>query len=257
MKGSHIIVPRQYEGDHCYLLQGADGRVVFVIPYEQNFTLIGTTDEEFSGDPYEASLSDTEQDYLIAAFNDSFEASISAIDIVSHYSGVRPLLEDGEGEASAVTRDYKIHSHKNYTNPFVSIFGGKLTTYRTLSDKCSDIVCKMIGRGAKSWTQNAALPGGDFDDFDALIAQYQEKYPQINPQFVHRLARAYGTRAGMILDTLGVEIGEGLYAGEVDYLVRYEWARSAEDILWRRSKLGLHLSAQTQEKLEEYLRDDR
>lgn len=255
VKGSHIIVPRLYDGEQCYILQQADGRIVFAIPYEQKFTLIGTTDVEYQGDPDAAKISEEEILYLCESINQHFRASITSDDVVSTYSGVRPLLDDGGGEAAGVTRDYKLSLEAHDGAEILNIFGGKLTTYRTLSEKAVN----RVAPGTKPWTAGADLPGGDIpdDDFETFVAAQTARYATIPPETVRRLCRAYGTRIAEVLSggKVGPEIGDGLYEAEVLYLIKKEWAHTADDILWRRSKLGLHVSGATDAALRGYLND--
>lgn len=246
VKGSHIIVKRRYEGAHAFLLQQPDGRIVFVIPYENNFTLIGTTEENYTGDPYEAALSEDEKNYLMEAYNRAFENPVSEKDITWHYSGVRPLLEDGSKDTKSVTRDYRLHLHENTQNPMVSVLGGKLTTYRILSEKAVN----MILRQHKSWTGEVPLPGGDIENFHEFLAAQTQKYPDMPEALLHRLAKSYGTRMEDIAKNLGEHYGDNIYQSEIDYLIQHEFAKTLDDILWRRSKLGLHISEKTRQNLE-------
>lgn len=256
VKGSHIIIRRRHEGDQAYILQQPGKRIVFVIPYERDYTLIGTTEEEYEGDPSLAEISDKEIAYLCEAFNYSFRAQITKSDVIWTYSGVRPLLEDGENSATAVTRDYRLHKHREFDAPMISVFGGKLTTYRVLAEKAVNMLTM-----APAWTAGAALPGGDMPggDFDKFLQAQILKYGFLPADLVLRYARSYGTRMDRFLghakrlSDLGQDLGDRLYMVEADYLVRQEWARSAADILWRRSKLGLHVRPETARKLERVL----
>ena len=263
VKGSHIIILRAHDGEQAYILQQPDKRIVFVIPYENDFTLIGTTEEAFDGDPMAAEISGDETAYLCRAFNAAFSQQITPDDVVNTYSGVRPLLDDKHEDATAVTRDYCLHMHKELSAPLLSVFGGKLTTYRVLAEQAVNKMLRRAGREGKSWTKNAPLPGGDIKDahFPAFLAQQIQRYPKLLPELITRYAKAYGTRMAHILKDaqstgdLGAHFGDHIYEAEIDYLLRHEWAVTAEDILWRRSKLGLHVSRETVQNLENALPD--
>ncbi len=258
VKGSHIIVRKMFEGAHAYILQQKDGRIVFVIPYERDFTLIGTTDVEFEGDPRDIRITDDETEYLCAAFNAAFAQEIGGGDVLWNYSGVRPLLDDGQGNASKVTRDYKIHVHDGLGAPMISVFGGKLTSYRTLSQEVMRCLDSLTGKTTKPWTAGAALPGGDMPnaDFDAFILQQKDRYFWVPQVLLQRYCRAYGTRIedvigqAVALEGLGADYGNSVYEAELRYLIRHEFALTPEDILWRRSKLGLHISTRTKDNIE-------
>lgn len=260
--GSHIIVPKMFEHEYAYIFQTADRRIVFAIPYEQNFTLIGTTDVEFDGDPADITISDSERSYLCDAINRYFTQRISPKDIVSTYSGVRPLFDDGTSDASTVTRGSKLDLDAPMGRaPLISVFGGKVTTYRTLAEEVLATLSKVLSIGNAPWTAGAPLPGGDMADanFDAFAQSLIQSRSWMPPELALRYARAYGTRVENVLGSaskladLGMEIGEGVYEAEVDYLCRCEWARTADDILWRRSRLGLHVAADSQNRLQEWL----
>lgn len=261
VKGSHIIVPRLYEGDHAYILQQPDKRVVFVIPYQENYTLVGTTDEPFEGDAAKPVISEAEKNYLCEAVNRFFQETISPQNVVWSYSGVRSLVDDGSGEARTITRDYKLDLDTSRGAPLLSVFGGKLTTYRMLAQQAVD---KITGnRKNRGWTAKAPLPGGDIPDRDmaAYIAQQKKAYPYLPAGVVERYARSYGTRMDVLLDGIetlkgmGRDFGGGLYEAEIYYLIHHEFARTVEDILWRRSKLGLHLEKKTMLALEAAMPD--
>lgn len=255
VKGSHIIVPRRYEGGHAYLLQQKDRRVVFVIPYQDDFTLIGTTEVDFQSDPITAQITPEETDYLCAAYNNSFADILKSADVVWAYSGVRALFDDGKGNPTAASRDYKLYRHKDMQAPMISVFGGKLTTHRKLAQDAVSKILKMAGRPGAAWTCAYPLPGGDTGGFDDFMKAQARKYPWLPEDLLSRYARSYGTRMGKFLDgassmgDLGQHCGDGIYEAEVIYLSRYEWARTAEDILWRRSKLGLRASKETEKNL--------
>ncbi len=262
VKGSHIVVPRIFDGPQAYILQNSDRRIVFVIPYEQDYTLIGTTDVPYTGDPAAVAASPEEIDYLCAVTNAHFRSAIGPGDVVRSFAGVRPLYDDRRAEASAVTRDYVFDlTGGEGEAPLLSIFGGKITTYRRLAEHALEKLLPRLGAAGRSWTATAALPGGDIADadFEAFLAGFSRAHPWLPPALARRYARAYGTRAAQIvgdaagLAGLGADLGGGLYEAEVDYLRRQEWARTAEDILWRRSKLGLHVPPGTAERLEALL----
>ncbi|MCB1530526.1 MAG: glycerol-3-phosphate dehydrogenase [Rhodospirillales bacterium] len=263
IKGSHIIVPKFYEGEQAYILQQPDCRIVFAIPYEENFTLVGTTDVEFRGDPTNVEIDEAEKTYLCEAVNRSFQKQVSPSDIEWSYSGVRSLLEDGEGSASKVTRDYKLEMKKDFGPPVLSVFGGKITTYRRLSEQAVTMIGKELGNKKNPWTDKAVLPGGDFPEgfFESFVKAQAEKYPFLPPALLQRYARSYGTRMDKFvegttsLEELGRDFGDGVHEAEIIYLVVHEFAREVEDILWRRSKLGLHVSEETRRALEAALPD--
>jgi len=262
IKGSHIVVPKLYEGDHAFLLQNPDRRVVFAIPYEQNFTLIGTTDEPWEGLPGKAQISPAETSYLCETIRRYFAHEIHPEDVVWSYAGIRPLYDDHAASASAVTRDYVLDLDSGEAGaPILSVFGGKITTYRKLAEHALEKLEPFFPALSGAWTAGADLPGGDIpgDDFEAFLGQLAAKHPGLPLILLRRLARAYGTRAVQLLgtaqtpDALGTDFGGGLTQAEVDYLVDQEWARAAEDILYRRSKLGLHVPPDTAGSVESYL----
>jgi glycerol-3-phosphate dehydrogenase len=267
IKGSHIVVPRLYEGEHAYFLQNPDGRIEFVIPYEDKFTLIGTTDVSFNGDPSDVRITADEVEYLCESINRYFKRQLTPQDVVWSYSGVRPLYDDDATSAAAVTRDYELELSGDNDEPvLLSVFGGKITTYRKLAEQAMERLLPLIGGSGASWTGSTPLPGGDIpatkhpdQDFDRFVAHTQARWPFLSPSLTRRLGRAYGTRVGNILGNaqslsdLGEDFGAGLTRAEVDYLCATEWSRTADDILWRRSKLGLHAPADTHAKLTAYL----
>lgn len=267
VKGSHIIVPRLYEGDQAYILQQPDKRIVFAIPYEHKFTLIGTTDIDYTGDPGKPEIDDAEILYLCEAVNRYFTTKITPDNIVHAYSGVRALLDDGHDKARTVTRDYHLEYDDTFGAPLLSVFGGKLTTYRRLAEEAVNRLVSHWPRAAENpasqagWTDTVALPGGDIlnGDFDGFLQDQKERYDWMPSELVERYARAYGTRMDRFLEgaagleSLGRHFGDDVYQAEVDYLREREWAKTAEDILWRRSKLGLHISKATQDNIERFL----
>lgn len=262
IQGSHIIVNRLHAGDKAYILQNDDQRIVFAIPYLGKYTLIGTTDKEYLGDPNTLEITAEEIAYLLDVSNDHFRTQLTAEDIISSFSGVRPLCDDESDNPSAVTRDYTLAlSHERADEaPLLSVFGGKLTTYRKLAESALEHLKAFFPDMAKPWTAAAALPGAEnFNTAAELIAQIQEKVSTVPDELAARWAHAYGTRAWAMLKQaasiheLGQDLGHGLYAQEVDYLVEQEWAICAEDILRRRSKLYLEFTADEALQLEQYL----
>lgn len=259
VKGSHIVVPKLYEGDHSFILQQPDGRIIFTIPYEEHYSLVGTTDVPYDGDPAETMIDDGEVEYLCDAVNRSLKQKISPGDIIWTYSGVRSLVDDGEKNASKVTRDYKLYVDERHGPAILSVFGGKITTYRKLAEHVMDRLRTFYpDKPLKPWTEKAFLPGGDIeeDDFEAFVKASCEAYPFVSSKVIERYAKSYGTRMKAILgsaekeEDLGTSFGDGVYEAEIFYLIKYEFAHSIEDILWRRSKLGLHISDATFQKIK-------
>ena len=261
IQGSHLVVPRLYEGEQAYILQNEDRRIVFVIPYLGRFTLIGTTDREYLGDPAKVQISDEETGYLLAVVNAHFKRQLHREDILWSFSGVRPLCDDESDEPSAVTRDYTLALQGAPGEaPLLSVFGGKLTTYRKLAEAALAELAPTFPRLGPAWTADAPLPGGEnMSSPEDLAVELLARYPWLSASVARRWATSYGTRSWRLLDgvkgetDLGEHLGAGLYAREVDYLCREEWAEGAEDILWRRSKLGLFLDAAQKLRLAEYL----
>lgn len=264
VKGSHIILPRLYEGESCFIFQNADGRIVFAIPYEGEFTLVGTTDVDFEGDPSDVAISEEEATYLCRAVSEYFASPVTPGRIVHTYAGVRPLFNDGEDEARKLTRDYVLELDGGQGGaPLLNIIGGKITTYRKLAEAALEKLRPFLGFSRGAWTAGASLPGGDFpvDGFELLARRVEEACSGIGASLARRLARAYGTRAFRLLEgarrveDLGERIGLDLYEQEARYLMREEWARGADDILWRRSKLGLRMPAADQARLAALMRE--
>ena len=262
VKGSHLVVPRLFEGEQAYIFQHPDGRVIFAIPYEQRFTLVGTTEAPFEGDPAEVAITGEETAYLCEAVSRYFSQRVPPESVVWSYSGVRPLYDDQSKSASAVTRDYVFDVESpGGEAPMLSVFGGKITTYRKLSEHALSRLQPLLGREAPNWTAGAALPGGDIPDADfaGFAGDFGREHDWLPAPLARRYARAYGTRARRMLagakslDGLGESLGDGLYEAEADYLLRQEWALRAEDVLWRRSKLGLHVSEATRDRLAAWL----
>jgi glycerol-3-phosphate dehydrogenase len=255
VKGSHIVVKRKYAGDHSYIFQNKDGRIIFAIPYEGEHTLIGTTDEPWTYAEGDARISDGEIDYLCEAASEYFERPVTRDDIEWTYSGVRPLFDDHSRSAATVTRDFVFDYDNDRGAPVLSIFGGKITTYRVLALQAIRTLSDALDVDGDDWTKEAHLPGGDFspDGFDALVDQYAEQWDFIERSVIQRLVRAYGTDTAKILQNvrtvadLGQPFGAGLSEIEILWLIEHEFACTAEDILWRRSKLGLHMTDAEQE----------
>ncbi|HRF08193.1 MAG TPA: glycerol-3-phosphate dehydrogenase [Xanthobacteraceae bacterium] len=259
VQGSHIVVPKLFEHDRCYIFQNADQRIIFAIPYEDRFTLIGTTDRDYHGDLGAIEISKDETDYLCAAASEYFKRQIKAEDVVWTYSGVRPLFDDHATAAQEATRDYVLQDEDVSGAPLINIFGGKITTYRRLTEAVLEHVERQIGERGKPWTADAPLPGGDFDKVAELAATFRKKWPFLPDDTLRRFVRSYGTRAekffgdAKTIDDLGRDFGAGLTEAEVNYLIDEEWARSADDILWRRSKLGLLLKPSVSKALDAYI----
>jgi glycerol-3-phosphate dehydrogenase len=266
VQGSHIVVRKLYDHDRCYIFQNADGRIFFAIPYQDNFTLIGTTDHDFEGDPGTARITESEKEYLCKAASDYFSRPVTPGDIVWSYSGVRPLFDDGASKAQEATRDYVLRTDGSAEEgQLLNIFGGKITTYRRLAESVLEKVEAALGARKPAWTAGATLPGGDFahDGYAAKVAELMKDYLFLPEAVAKRLVRQYGTLAWQALgnaasiEDLGQEFGAGLYAAEVDYLRDREWARTAEDVLWRRTKLGLVMPDDGVRALENYLQPSR
>ena len=265
VQGSHIVVPKLHDHDRAYIFQNGDGRIIFALPYEEDFTLIGTTDQDYRGDPKDVAITDPEVDYLCAAASEYFEKPVERSSIVWTYSGVRPLFDDGASAAQEATREYVLKPDPADGAPLLNIFGGKITTYRRLSESMLELIEARLGKKAGRWTHRAALPGGDFpaDKFDEQVARLQADYPFLEPKQARRYVRHYGTRARVLLGDakaagdLGRDFGHGLYAAEVDYLMEQEWAMEAADVIWRRTKRGLRLDAAQVAALEAYMADKR
>ncbi|OEY67661.1 glycerol-3-phosphate dehydrogenase [Marinobacter sp. X15-166B] len=259
VKGSHIVVPRLNQDDEAYILQNEDERIVFVIPYEDRFSLVGTTDVEYQGDPGEAKISAEETSYLLNIVNDHFKRQLIPADVIWSFSGVRPLMDDEEENAQKASRDYTFEVSDDEQALLISVFGGKITTYRKLAEAATDKLCQYLGVSKVRWTKTAALPGGDFDNQDSLAASLKHTYPWLSDALVSRYVRTYGTLCREFLHDctamtdLGTHFLGSLYEKEVDYLVHNEWAVTADDILWRRTKQGLYASASEVEALERYL----
>jgi glycerol-3-phosphate dehydrogenase len=250
VRGSHIVVPRLYDHDKCYFFQGEDGRIIFAIPYETDFTLIGTTDADHHGDPSDARCTQEEVAYLCRFASAYFTTPVTPDQVVWTYSGVRPLYDDGASSATAATRDYVLSLDRNGP-PLLNVFGGKITTYRKLAEKALEKLRAGFPDLPGDWTAGVAMPGGDFpvDGVEDLIAALQAKYPFLTGRWARRLVKAYGTEARLILgdaqraEDLGQDFGATLSEAEIRWLMTREYAMTVEDVVWRRSKLGLRLSA--------------
>ncbi|AUM14449.1 glycerol-3-phosphate dehydrogenase [Ketobacter alkanivorans] len=263
IKGSHFVTRKLYEGDQAYILQNEDQRIVFVIPYQDDFTLIGTTDKVYSGDPSNVEMDADEERYLLDIVNAHFKQPLTGNDILWKYSGVRPLCDDESDSPSAMTRDYTldIEADENKQAPLLSIFGGKITTYRRLSLAAMKSLKAYLPEINNVEDENTTLPGGDIGetDYDVWVALVQQQYEWLDGQCCKRLCDTYGTRMHSLLsgcrhiDDLGHHFGAGLFQQEVDYLMQQEWANTAEDIIWRRSKLGLRLDPQQIAALSAYV----
>jgi glycerol-3-phosphate dehydrogenase len=261
VKGSHIIVKRCFEHDHAYIFQNPDKRIIFAIPYEGDYTLIGTTDVELPQHAIaggaKAQIDVGEIAYLCEQASRYFDKPVTPADVVWSYAGVRPLLDDASGDPSAVTRDYLLETHAHSGAPLLSVWGGKITTFRKLAEDAADLVGEMLGDKRQHWTESAHLPGGDLSawigppqrpdtDFERFVGAVQKRYPWLPAPLARRLSRAYGSRIERVIGTaaslgeLGQAVAPGLHEAELRYLQREEWVCSAEDALWRRSKLGLH-----------------
>ncbi len=273
VKGSHIVVPRLFEHDHAYIFQNPDKRIIFAIPYQDEFTLIGTTDIELNGDdPGAARIAEEEIAYLCMQASRYFDKPVKPADVVWTYSGVRPLLDDASGDPSAVTRDYMLESNTTAA-PLLSVWGGKITTFRKLAEDAADEVGKMLGQSSAQrppWTDGAFLAGGDLsawigaatrpdDDFERFVAAVQARHAWLDAKLARRLARAYGARVAELLgdaksmEDMGAAVAPGLHERELRFLQQNEWAVSADDVLWRRSKLGLRYTAEERRQVAAWL----
>ncbi len=261
VQGSHIVVPRLFDHDRCYIFQNADGRIVFAIPYEGDYTLIGTTDRDYDGDPADVRITGQEKAYLTEAVSAYFRTAVTVDDIVWTYSAVRPLYDDGASKAQEATRDYVLTTDRDAGAPLVNVFGGKITTYRRLSEEVVEKIDTLLGSRTKPWTAGSTLPGGDIPvtGFDAFAAQLQAEFGQVDPATVLRLARLYGTVAREILEGagegegLGHHFGGGIHEAEIRHLIAREWVTCADDVLYRRTKLALHLDAAQTARLEAWI----
>ncbi|WP_436079850.1 glycerol-3-phosphate dehydrogenase [Pararhizobium sp. LjRoot235] len=264
VQGSHIVVKKKFDDPRAYFFQNPDNRIIFAIPYETDFTLIGTTDSDFTGDPKNIKITEGEISYLCNAASEYFSEPVKPADVVWTYSGVRPLYDDGASKAQEATRDYVLKIDANNGDaPLLNVFGGKLTTYRRLSEHALEKIGGAIGAKGAPWTAKSVLPGGDFPatGYEAEVAKLRSRYPFLVERHARRLVRLYGTLAASLLgkidkaEGLGRHFGADLYEVEVRWLINQEWARRAEDVLWRRTKLGLKLTQAEAAGLEEYMRE--
>jgi glycerol-3-phosphate dehydrogenase len=260
VRGSHIVTRKLYDHDRCYFFQGTDGRIIFAIPYEQDFTLIGTTDKDHQGSPGSAACTDEERDYLCAFASQYFARPVTPADVVWTYSGVRPLYNDGAKSATAATRDYVLSLDIGGA-PLLNVFGGKITTYRRLAEGALAKLMPFFPKARGDWTARVPLPGGNFPHGDVarLTVDLAARYPFLSPYWAGRMIRAYGAEAGEVLGTartaadLGRDFGATLTEAEVRWLMAREFARGAADVVWRRSKLGLRLTADQIAALEAWM----
>ena len=260
VKGSHIVLPRLYDGEHAFLLQNPDRRVVFAIPFERDFTLVGTTDVDCPSPVDAPTVSADELAYLLDTVNRYFSLTVTAAEVAWSFSGVRTLRDPGGGDPSKVRRDYLLDLDARGGAPLLSIIGGKITTYRRLAERALDLLAPLLGGSDRRWTGNAPLPGGDLDgDTDELARELFDRFPFLSRPMLQRYARSYGSRAEQLLagcsavQDLGADFGAGLYEREVDYFIASEWARTADDILYRRTKLGLHIDSEGRRRLTAYV----
>ncbi|MBP7880690.1 glycerol-3-phosphate dehydrogenase [Acinetobacter sp. NIPH 1852] len=266
IQGSHIVVPKLYEGDKAFIMQNDDRRIVFAIPYLDQYTMIGTTDHEYKGDPAQVKITQAEIDYLVKVSNEHFKKQLTQEQIISTFAGVRPLCDDESDNPSAVTRDYTLALSKQAVGqaPLLSVFGGKLTTYRKLAESAMQQLKAFFPEMQGRWTAKEVLPGGEkMDSVEQLVQEILLQVTDAPQSLAKRWASAYGTRVWNILGEatsvaeLGQHFGQGLYVREVDYLWRFEWVTTSEDLLWRRSKLGLSMSNDEVELLDTYLDSKR
>jgi len=262
VRGSHIVTRRLYDHDKCYFFQGTDGRIIFAIPYEGDFTLIGTTDAEHPDPETAPRCTETERDYLCAFASQYFRRPLTVADVVWSYSGVRPLYDDGARSATAATRDYVLKLDRSAGAPVLNVFGGKITTYRRLAESALEKASAALNVPGRPWTVGAPLPGGDFpvDGFESLVADLLARHPYLDPRWAGRLVRAYGTDAAALLGDaastadLGADFGATLTEAEVRWQMRHEFARRAEDVVWRRTRLGLRMSADQIAALDRWMK---
>ena len=262
IQGSHIVVPKLYDGDKAFIMQNDDRRIVFAIPYLDQYTMIGTTDREYQGDPSKVQITQAETDYLLEVSNAHFKKQLTQADIIWTFAGVRPLCDDESDNPSAITRDYTLAlSQETHDQaPLLSVFGGKLTTYRKLAESAMHQLNPFFPEMKESWTASEALPGGEnMASAEQLANEIRAQITDVSESLAKRWATSYGSRVWNILgesvsiDQLGLSFGHGLFAKEVDYLCRFEWVTTSEDILWRRSKLGLVFAQNEIDRLDAYL----
>lgn len=261
VQGSHIVVPKLHDHDRAYIFQNADGRIIFALPYEQDFTLIGTTDQDYEGDPSDVKITPKERTYLCDAASEYFQKPIVEDDIVWTYSGVRPLYDDGATAAQEATRDYVLKKEQPENQAaMINIFGGKITTFRRLAESMLEKIEDTIGAKGKPWTAEGTLPGGDFapSEYDAKVTKLVAEYPFLAQNYAARLVRSYGTNAWKIvagskkMEDLGAQFAHTMTEAEIRYLIENEWVTCADDVLWRRSKLGIRYSIDEIKQLEDW-----
>ncbi|MCM2130438.1 glycerol-3-phosphate dehydrogenase [Larsenimonas rhizosphaerae] len=258
IKGSHLVTKRINTDDRAYILQNEDNRIVFVLPYQNDYSLIGTTDVAYEGDPSKVVISEEETSYLLKVLNSHFRAEITEDDVVTSYSGVRPLCDDESDDPSAMTRDYTLHLDTENA-PLLSIFGGKITTFRKLSEATMKELSPYFPKMKESWTAEAVMPGGNIESRAAYARTLKSQYPFLTEEQASRYASSYGRLCEIFLekvksqDEMGQDFGAGMTACEVDYLMDHEWARELEDVIWRRTKMDLRLSAAEKKVLESYI----
>ncbi|EJF82248.1 glycerol-3-phosphate dehydrogenase [Bartonella doshiae] len=264
VRGSHIVVPKLYAHDRAYVFQNGDGRIIFSIPYQENFTLLGTTDCDYQGDPADVHITDAEIDYICTAASEYFIQPVLRENIVWSYSGVRPLYDDGVSKAQEITRDYVLKEIGTEGAPrILNLYGGKITTYRKLAEDAMKFIEKALGIKGAPWTANSILPGGDFpyNRLDIIEKKIALLIPDVDVFTHRRLARSYGSEAFMIFangqENKGKYFGYGLYEAEVKWLMEKEWAKTWEDVLWRRSKLGLFFSKKEVDALAAYMQSKK
>ncbi len=261
IKGSHIVVPRVHHQPQAYILQNEDHRIVFVIPWMDEFSIIGTTDVEYHGDAHNVHIDDSEVEYLLQVYNDHFKQPLTREDIVWTYSGVRPLCDDESDSPQAITRDYTLDVHdENGKAPLLSVFGGKLTTYRKLAEHALEKLSRYYDNCGPAWTKNGILPGGHLEtDRDTYAARLRRRFNWLPEALARRYTRTYGTRCEMVigdagsLAELGEHFGHNLYEAELRYLTEHEWAVDLDDVIWRRTKLGMWLDDAQQQRVAQWL----
>lgn len=259
IKGSHIVIKKRFDHPYPYILQHADGRIVFAIPYERDYTLLGTTDIELNGEPGKVQIDRAEIDYICNLVNEYFKQPVTADDVIWSYSGVRPLFDDAAQNASQITRDYVLQLDGNGP-PIISVFGGKITTYRKLSEQVVDMLKKPLQFNQPGWTETAYLPGGDIEnaDFEGFLSRCRQRYPWLDEAVLFDYARNYGTDIHRILaninrpQDMGEYFGAGLYQCELDFLIASEWAETVDDVLWRRTKKGLLADPAVEQAIQQY-----
>lgn len=259
VKGSHIIVKQTYQGTHAYLMQHSDKRVIFVIPYQDQFTLIGTTDVAYTGSPNDVTIDDAEKKYLIDAYNQYFNQSLSVSDIVADYSGIRPLVDEGKENPSETSREYTLTVKEVENAPLLAVFGGKITTYRTLSEHALKSLATYFPNMRPAWTKNVPLPGGNIENMQTYIERMAKQYAFLSSSELSRLAHLYGTDMEKLLGSvqskadMGEYFGGGCYERELDYAIKHEWVKNPDDFLKRRTKLYLTLSCEENNRIQQWI----